>query len=129
LGSDDPDRTLNLVAGYRRDPKVRKAVLERAGGKCEYCGRLDFTCTNGNKYLESHHIIALAKEGEDRTTNVIALCAEDHRVAHFGLLRTEIENEMMTILAKLHSKPSVHAKIFPQAPAAESGVLHTSILR
>jgi HNH endonuclease len=129
LGSDHPDRTLNLRVGYRRDPQVRKAVLERARGKCEYCGNLGFTCTNGKQYLESHHIIALANEGEDRTTNVIALCAEDHRVAHFGRQRMEIEKEMMAILGRLHSKPSVHAKTArPARASAESGILPTSDL-
>lgn len=39
---------------------------------------------NGKRYLEAHHIIALGNQGRDRVENVIALCAEHHREAHFG---------------------------------------------
>jgi 5-methylcytosine-specific restriction protein A len=33
--------------------------------------------------LETHHIIPLSEEGEDIEENVIALCPNDHRRAHF----------------------------------------------
>jgi hypothetical protein len=46
-------------------------------------------------YLECHHILALAKDGADRMTNVIAICPGDHREAHFGKRRGEIEAEMI----------------------------------
>lgn len=75
--------------------KVRAAVLERANGKCEFCGKLGFMKTDGTRYLESHHVITLAADGADRLTNVIALCPDDHREAHFGARSDEIEREMM----------------------------------
>jgi predicted restriction endonuclease len=48
--------------------------------------------------LESHHIIALADDGADRITNVIALCPNDHREAHFGTRAEQIETEMVSKL-------------------------------
>jgi hypothetical protein len=59
-------------------------VKLRANGKCEFCGEPGFISTKGTPYLECHHIIALANDGADRMTNVIALCPKDHREAHFG---------------------------------------------
>jgi hypothetical protein len=46
-------------------------------------------------YLECHHILALAKDGADKMTNVIAICALDHREAHFGKKRAKMEAEMI----------------------------------
>ncbi|MGY8679389.1 HNH endonuclease signature motif containing protein [Bradyrhizobium sp. UFLA05-153] len=74
---------------------MRDAVKLRAAGKCEYCGEVGFQCDNGMPYLECHHILALAKDGSDKMTNVIAICARDHREAHFGKNRAEIELEMI----------------------------------
>lgn len=83
-GNDDPDYKRAMRGSYKRDPAVRKAVLKRAGGKCEYCGSSSFVVSDGTSYLETHHVIALAKQGPDRVGNVIALCANHHREAHFG---------------------------------------------
>ena len=87
---------------YARDPKVRDAVLRRAKGQCEYCGQLGFKKPGGTRYLESHHVIALARDGEDRETNVIALCPNDHREAHFGNRGEEIESEMILKLRAMN---------------------------
>ena len=99
IGTDTPIQTLYTGMRYARDPKVRKAVILRAGGKCEFCGVVGFKCSDGSRYLECHHITALAAEGDDRVTNVIALCPKDHREAHYGERRLEIEKEMMTKMA------------------------------
>jgi predicted HNH restriction endonuclease len=56
---------------------------------------------NGERYLECHHIIALAKDGADRLTNVIALCPNDHREAHFGKRRKKLEVEMIQKITKI----------------------------
>lgn len=46
---------------------------------------------NGQNYLEAHHIIALADDGEDTLRNVIALCPTHHREAHYGVQAEELE--------------------------------------
>jgi predicted HNH restriction endonuclease len=80
---------------YARDLRIRAAVIKRAGRRCEYCGKLGFKCADGSRYLEGHHILALAKQGADLMTNVIAICAQDHREAHFGGRRVEMSKEMI----------------------------------
>jgi hypothetical protein len=103
LGTDTPDRTKSESWSYARDPSVRAAVLRRANGICEFCGKLGFKKADGTRYLESHHVIALAKDGADRLTNVIALCPNDHREAHFGERSEEIEGEMIVKLTAINS--------------------------
>lgn len=102
LGADASDRIRSEVWTYSRDPRVRDAVLRRANGQCEFCGQLGFMKPDGTRYLESHHVIALASDGEDRPTNVIALCPNDHREAHFGNRRQEIEAEMILKLKAMN---------------------------
>jgi len=104
LGSDVPDRRRSEVWSYVRDPAVRVKVLQRAKGRCEFCGALGFIKLDGSRYLEAHHIIALASDGADRTTNVIALCPIDHREAHFGERAQQIEAEMILKLKTLSSE-------------------------
>jgi 5-methylcytosine-specific restriction endonuclease McrA len=94
LGTDTPDHSLSEEWSYSRDKKVRDAVLRRAKGKCELCGKPGFMTLNGKRYLETHHVIFLANQGADKLTNVIALCPNDHREAHFGKRREGIEKEM-----------------------------------
>ena len=100
---DRPDPRTRTITSYPRDPRVREEVLKRAKGKCEFCGTLGFECEDGGRYLESHHIIRLADDGEDRRTNVIALCPNDHRKAHYGVNRDELEVEMARIVLGLES--------------------------
>jgi len=95
IGTDAPDRTKGIVYSYARNAKIRIAVMQRAKGKCEFCGELGFERSNGTRYLECHHIIALAKDGADRMTNVIALCPNHHREAHFGKQSDELERKMI----------------------------------
>ncbi|WP_371422606.1 HNH endonuclease [Tardiphaga sp.] len=95
LGADSPGYKIVLAKQYARDQKVRAAVKARAGGRCEYCGEEGFLCEDGTRYLECHHIIALANDGADRMSNVIAICPDDHREAHFGKRRAEIELDMI----------------------------------
>jgi hypothetical protein len=106
IGTDTPGRVSVLITRYARDPKIRGAVMQRAGGKCEYCGEVGFRREDGTRYLECHHIIALANEGADRMTNVIALCPHHHREAHFGERSSELEGEMIKKLLVLEGKAS-----------------------
>ena len=101
LGTDTPDRARSQSWSYARDPQVRDAVLKRADGRCEYCGQLGFIKADGNRYLETHHIIALANDGADRVANVIAVCPNHHREAHYGVDSECIEKEMIAKLKRV----------------------------
>jgi len=52
--------------------------------------------------LETHHVIYLANDGADKLTNVIAVCPNDHREAHFGKRREVIESEMILRLKAIN---------------------------
>jgi hypothetical protein len=95
LGSDTPARRHGSGMSYARDPRIRKKVESRSKGCCELCGKLGFRRPNGTRYIETHHIIALANEGEDRLSNVIGLCSEHHREAHYGVRQKDLEGEMI----------------------------------
>ena len=90
--------TYNGVQRYR-DPNVRRRVLERSKGVCELTGAPGFLMANGGIYLETHHIIPLAEGGSDTVDNVIALSADAHRQAHFGVDRGELRTRCLRIVA------------------------------
>ena len=105
VGSDDVRRREQAGLVYVRDARVRDAALLRAAGCCEYCGAPGFVRADGAIYLETHHIVPLHEGGPDKVTNVICLCPNHHREAHFGadapMLREAFLNQLaaMTLLA------------------------------
>lgn len=103
-GNQFPDRASAVVQVIKRDNRVRAHAIKRAKGKCEYCNIRGFLTTNGDFYLEAHHIIALCDSGRDTVDNVIALCPQHHRQAHYGKDAESLESEFIKILEKLNSK-------------------------
>lgn len=95
---------------FARRPDVRRFVLLRANGKCEYCGAPGFTMTNGQVYLETHHVVPLHEKGPDSVGNVVALCPNHHREAHHGKGRAEIRNAVLEKLASLAPNNSLQAR-------------------
>lgn len=94
-----PERRYHSSTSFSRNPKVRLYVLNNAHGCCEYCGEVGFLLPDGiSRYLEAHHIIALADAGQDTISNVIALCPRHHREAHYGMNRDQLESEMLNIV-------------------------------
>lgn len=51
---------------------VRPKILERAGGRCEYCGK--------SAELQVHHL-TYKRLGEERPSDVMALCERCHEIA------------------------------------------------
>ncbi len=89
---------------FERDSEVVKAVKRRAvSGCCELCGKEGFRTASGGFYLEAHHVIPLNCGGLDDVRNVIAICADDHRRAHFGEDRHAVRDRMIwEVLAALY---------------------------
>lgn len=100
IGTDQPPRVNVGATRYVRNDEVRKFVRQRAKGKCEHCGQEGFETPGGEKYIETHHIIHLARQGADTPRNVIGLCASHHREAHYGAHRASLEKEFLRILRK-----------------------------
>lgn len=81
-----PEKIIVTQYAFKRNPLVILEVLDRAGGICERCDCPGpfFKDTNGQPYLEVHHIVPLADNGDDTIENSLALCANCHRHAHHG---------------------------------------------
>lgn len=113
----DISHLLNRPAGRKetkaypfvRRPDVRRYVLLRANGRCEYCGAMGFTMTNGQVYLETHHVVPLHESGPDSVGNVVALCPNHHREAHHGKVRDEMRKKLQENLASLAPNNSLQA--------------------
>lgn len=101
IGTEKPKKRSGTTTFYIRNEKLRDAVRRRAKGRCEHCRCLGFQTAAGKRYLETHHIIALAAGGPDMMSNVIALCANHHREAHFGANAKELNATMLAIVQKL----------------------------
>lgn len=92
-----PERRDRSGSAFVRDPAVRRRTLRRAAGYCELCGQSGFRMEGGSLYLETHHIIPLVEGGADDDHNVVALCAHDHRRAHFAEDRLAIRDRLLEI--------------------------------
>ncbi len=81
-----PRRMEVTTTVFLRNPDVVAEVTERAKGHCESCSRpAPFTrARNNTPYLEVHHRVPLALDGEDTVENAIALCPNCHRQRHYG---------------------------------------------
>lgn len=90
-----PEKRLVEGEAFVRSATVRAEVLNRAEGVCEACGQSGFRMANGSVYLETHHVIPLSEDGPDQVWNVVAVCANDHRIAHYGEIRDEWRIRMM----------------------------------
>lgn len=82
-----PTEILTVSRAFRRNPDVVAAVLHRADGKCERCGKSApfIRASDGTPYLEVHHKKMLAEGGEDTVENAMAVCPNCHRELHFGV--------------------------------------------
>ncbi len=103
-GNSAPDRAEKISFFIRRDPEIRKFVVKRSNGRCEFCGCEGFVLPDGSKYVEAHHVITLAKAGADTVDNVIALCANHHREAHFGADASKLEAALLDRLAEINKQ-------------------------
>lgn len=82
---------------FERSARVRRYVLERAKGRCELCGEKGFMTATGYLYLESHHIKPLSEGGKDSVDNVVALCPNHHREAHYGADKVNVRKALLNI--------------------------------
>lgn len=81
-----PEKVQVISVTFRRNADVVASVLERAKGICECCGEpAPFSRkSNGDPFLEVHHVKPLADGGEDTVKNAMGVCPNCHRRLHFG---------------------------------------------
>ena len=104
-----PEKRDSAGSVYPRSQEVREAVLRRAGGVCECCGQPGFKMENGAVFLETHHVVPLSEKGPDVEWNVVALCPNDHRRAHYGVDRVALRESLLAKL--LEAYPPAHEAI------------------
>lgn len=86
LASNGPAKKMSKKVWCRvRDARIRAYALERAGGVCDGCRKdAPFAATSGRPFLEVHHVARLSDDGLDHPRNVVALCPNCHRRAHYS---------------------------------------------
>lgn len=76
-------RREGIVTSFDRDPYVMEFAKRSAKGVCQLCEqKAPFRNKQGDPYLETHHIVWLARGGEDSIENTVALCPNCHKKMH-----------------------------------------------
>lgn len=89
--SPQPDKLRLETQAFNRNLYVAVYAKKRANGLCQLCNlRAPFTDSNGEPYLETHHITWLSKGGEDTIGNTVALCPNCHRKMHILNLQEDV---------------------------------------
>ena len=85
-----PDTRTAQTTVYVRDPAVAEYTKRLADGVCDLCeANAPFRNKRNEAYLECHHVIWLAKGGDDTVANTVALCPNCHRKMHILNLETD----------------------------------------
>lgn len=86
---------------FDRDPLVVAIARLRARRLCEIpgCNHPTFQKSDGEVYVEVHHILPLEKGGADTIENVACLCPAHHCEAHHGKLSKEIAQTLFAVRA------------------------------
>ncbi len=101
-GNRRPTATSSAITQYQRDAAVKAWVLQQAQGKCESCGQTaPFNGSDGEPFLEVHHVRQLADNGSDTITNAVALCPNCHREAHYGENSRSLVSRLYEHVARL----------------------------
>jgi 5-methylcytosine-specific restriction protein A len=88
---------------YYRSEALKLYVILRSHGICEGCGEDAPFHTKKGPFLECHHIHRVADGGPDHPKNVIALCPNCHRRAHYANDATEYNNKLKNKALKIES--------------------------
>ncbi len=101
-GSKQPATSSSQVVQFQRDPLVKAWVLKKASGVCECCGHdAPFESTDGQPFLEVHHMRKLAEGGSDTVGNAVAICPNCHRALHYGIRAKELVNSLYDKISRL----------------------------
>ena len=80
------------TSSYVRDRYISEYAKRRAHGICQLCGQpAPFNRTNGEPFLETHHVIWLADGGDDSIENTVALCPNCHKKMHVLNLDEDVD--------------------------------------
>lgn len=78
-----PGSRTTTSSQFDRNQDVVEYVLRISLGQCQLCDEpAPFSRPSGEPYLEVHHVVWLARGGEDSVANAVALCPNCHRKMH-----------------------------------------------
>jgi 5-methylcytosine-specific restriction protein A len=108
VGALRPTTVTAMSTKFERDPAVKAWVLTESKGLCEGCGvSAPFVGLDGLPFLEVHHVVPLANQGSDRTTNAVALCPNCHRRCHYAIDRDMFKLSLYAKVPRLIAEVSV----------------------
>lgn len=97
-GNTNPSKVAIEVEIFIRDDEIKTWAKQQANGKCQLCDLpAPFEDKYGTPFLEVHHIQHLSEKGPDTTENVVALCPNCHKAAHFSKDKTNIKKQLLLI--------------------------------
>jgi 5-methylcytosine-specific restriction protein A len=101
LEAVSPDATVEQKRANlaRRAEAIKRYALLRAKGECEACNQSAPFKTRSGPFLEVHHVFRLADGGPDHPANVIALCPNCHRRAHYSVDAEQFNDRLISWLA------------------------------
>lgn len=86
------------VKQYSRNEYVVEYAKRLANGVCQLCDQsAPFKDKKGTPYLETHHIVWLARGGEDTIYNTVALCPNCHKRMHILDLEQDKDKLLSTV--------------------------------
>ncbi len=103
IHADLPPKEI-LTRTFQRTKAIKEYVLLRANGICEGCGKEAPFKTKSGPYLETHHVHRLCDGGLDYPENVIALCPNCHRRAHYAKDNEAYNNSLIQKLKSIENE-------------------------
>lgn len=104
-GIKKPKQKEITITTYKRNPNVIAWLLENSNGNCECCEQpAPFIKTDGNFYLDVHHLKRLVDGGTDTTSNAIAACPNCHGELYYGENRGVILEQLYTKIERLEQE-------------------------
>lgn len=102
VGALRPTTVTVMSTKFERNPAVKAWVLTESKGLCEGCSAsAPFVGQDGLPFLEVHHVMPLANQGSDTTTNAVALCPNCHRRCHYAIDRDEFKLSLYAKVPRL----------------------------
>lgn len=80
LKNEREEVKLERIKRYRKVVDMLKDIYN---GECQICG-FAFMKNNDRNYSEAHHLDPLSLGGSQDEDNVVILCANHHRMLHYG---------------------------------------------
>ena len=81
-----------IVRKIKRDQSIVQKIKEKHNWKCQACS-FTFMKKDGSYYVEAAHITQLAKSHDDTIENLLALCANCHKMLDLG--NKDVKNDIL----------------------------------